>query len=228
MPQLRLGEAERHALACEASRLSVPLGDLALSRLVEFAELLGFWSEKTNLISCRSPRELVARHLLDSLAPAPLLREVTSVADLGSGAGFPGIPLAVANPRLRVLLVEARRRRANFLREVRRSLSLENVEVIEARAEDSRARPGGLRVDAVVSRAVWASDEILEVALPWLGEAGALLWMRSESSGSRVGSSAVSTGALSWERTVRYELPGSVARVIEVFRRSLPGPRSGA
>jgi len=184
---LRLGPADREALFAGAETLGVDLEPADLDRFAEFAGLLDTWRVKTNLISCRDSRELVERHLLDSLALARHLDPRGGIVDLGSGAGFPGVPLAVARAGGPVLLVEARRRRANFLRAVKRQLGLNHVAVLEQRAESLSPDSSVKRqkeIRNVVSRAVWPDGEIFGIAARWVGVGGRLLWMRTEVSGS--------------------------------------------
>jgi 16S rRNA (guanine527-N7)-methyltransferase len=176
---LRLGGAERQQLIAGGAALGVEIDSDAESRFAAYADLLGLWSTRVNLIACPTAAELVDRHFLDSLAVDPLLPADGAVADLGSGAGFPGLPLAIVNPERRIVLVEARRRRASFLREARRTLALENLEVLEQRAEQPPAAYHG-RAAAVVSRAVWADQRIFAIAGTWLLSDGALIWMRTE------------------------------------------------
>lgn len=211
-PSLRLAEADRAQLEVGAAALGVELDPGTVTAFSSFADLLDLWSRQINLISCHGPRELIDRHFLDSLAIEPFIPSLGTLVDLGSGAGFPGIPLALVAPTRRVLLVESRRRRANFLREVRRTLHLKNVEVLEINAENPPSdEVGGTSV--VVSRAVWAETSILEIAAKWLCPEGHLVWMRSDPVARENGSAA-----LEWERTVRYRIGSDRSRVLEVFR----------
>lgn len=210
--RLRLSEADRRRLSEGAAALGVGLDSTALSKLTAYADLLGVWGERVNLISCGSAYELVERHLLDSLAVEPLLPETGTLVDLGSGAGLPGVPLAIAAVSRTTILVEARRRRASFLREVRRSLPLANVEVAEARAEaPSASQRGG--ADAVVVRAVWSRPSDLAVAGDWLRPGGRLFWMRGDGASPLPG-----IERLTWERRTSYQIGGGRPRAIEVFR----------
>ncbi|AEJ60563.1 Ribosomal RNA small subunit methyltransferase G [Spirochaeta thermophila DSM 6578] len=105
--------------------------------LLSYLHLLAEWGSRIDLVADPSPEALVV-HLLDSLAPLPHLRAFLSspLADLGSGAGLPGIPLAIMNPHLEVLLVEAREKRAVFLEHVLLSVDLARCTVLHARLED--------------------------------------------------------------------------------------------
>lgn len=122
--------------------------------LVYLAELVK-WNGAYNLTAVRDPAEMVTRHLLDSLAVLAALDSRFSPAganliDIGAGAGLPGIPLALARPGWRIVLLDSNGKKARFLRHVQRTLGLDNVEVAEARAEDHEPEQ---RADAVISRA---------------------------------------------------------------------------
>jgi 16S rRNA (guanine527-N7)-methyltransferase len=144
-----------------------------------------------NLTSIDDPAEAWRRHVLESLALARFLRTAMTVADLGSGGGLPGVPLAVALPGARFTLIEATGKKARFLEEAAAALGLDNVEVLARRAEEAGREPG-LRAgfDAVVSRAVGRLAELLELALPLLAEGGRLLAIK----GARAGEEAQAAG----------------------------------
>jgi 16S rRNA (guanine527-N7)-methyltransferase len=167
---LALSASDRDALFNGARDLGVELDEAARAALDAFVELLALWSPKVNLISCADGRELVERHLLDALVAAPLLGSGGRLVDLGSGAGFPGVPLAIARPDAAVVLVEPRRRRASFLREVRRNVPLANVSVLEQRAEDA----GSVTADVVTCRAVWPVATVVHFARSWVRPGGTL------------------------------------------------------
>ncbi len=102
--------------------------------MLAYLDLLAKWNRAYNLTAVRDPGEMVSRHLLDSLAALPYLHGET-LADLGSGAGLPGIPLAIARPDIHVTLIESTGKKARFLHEAVRSLPLENVTVEQARVQ---------------------------------------------------------------------------------------------
>jgi len=212
---LRLGEAERGRLTAGAAALGIELDAAASGRLAGFADALDVWNAKTNLISCGSATELVDRHILDALALDPLLPEEGPIADLGSGAGFPGLPLAVVRPDQSILLVESRRRKASFLREVKRLLGLGNVEVLEQRAES--APDPSERVAAVVSRAVWSDASLTVLAPHWLKTGGQLFWMRADHSHP---ADDHGNTELRWERRMAYSIGTGPRRVVDIFVRA--------
>ncbi len=115
--------------------LNLALDDAAIERLLDYVELLERWNAAYNLTAVRDPAEMVTRHLLDSLAIAPHVTGAT-LADLGSGAGLPGIPLAIMAPAREILLVDSNGKKARFLREAVRKLVLANTRVAESRVEN--------------------------------------------------------------------------------------------
>jgi 16S rRNA (guanine527-N7)-methyltransferase len=149
-------------------------GELA-SPLLAYLDLLARWNRAYNLTAVRDPREMVPRHLLDSLAMEPFLDGIASLADLGTGPGLPGIPLAIARPALRVTLVEANGKKARFLREAVRTLGLANAEVVQSRIE-ALERPGAF--DAITARALATLPQILEFGGHLLAPGGKLLAMK--------------------------------------------------
>jgi 16S rRNA (guanine527-N7)-methyltransferase len=136
-----------------AMRLELP--DDAQEKLLAYLELLAKWNRTYNLTAVRDPAEMVSRHLLDSLAVLPFLQG-QSLADLGSGAGLPGIPLAIARPHMEVTLVESNGKKARFLREAIRSLPLVNVTAMQARVQDTAGA-----FDTITARAFASLPDML-------------------------------------------------------------------
>ncbi len=116
----------------EALELDLP--PAAVPQLLDYLALLVKWNAHFNLTAVRDPQEMISRHLLDCLAVLPHLHG-TSLADLGTGAGLPGIPLALARPELDVMLVDSNGKKVRFLRAVVRELGLKQVEPVHARIE---------------------------------------------------------------------------------------------
>ncbi len=150
--------------------------DVALAEpLLAYLALLARWNATYNLTAIREPREMLVKHLLDSLAMHAHLDGIASLADLGTGPGLPGIPLAIARPQLRVTLVESNGKKARFLREAARQLKLGNIEVAESRIE-AFAAPG--RFDAITARALATLPLILALGGHLLAPGGRLLAMK--------------------------------------------------
>jgi 16S rRNA (guanine527-N7)-methyltransferase len=210
---LRLSETDRQHLIAGAAALGIVLDREAIAQFARFADFLDVWAPKMNLLSCGSGRELVERHFLDSLAAAPVIPDSGLMVDLGTGAGFPGIPLALLRPQQPWLLVECRRRRTTFLREVRRALDLRQVEILEQRAEAPPEARTGKGV-GVVTRAVWADTRFCEIAARWVLPDGSLFWMRSEP-----WPAGAATPGFRRDGRMQYRIGEQRLRTIEVLRR---------
>ena len=143
--------------------------------LLAYLALLDRWNRAYNLTAIRDPRDMVAKHLLDSLAMQPFVRDVRMLADLGAGAGLPGIPLAIACPQLQVTLVESNGKKARFLREAVRTLGLTGVRVAESRIE-AVAEAGAY--DAITARALATLPLLLALGGHLLKPGGRLLAMK--------------------------------------------------
>ena len=141
--------------------------------LRSYASLLYGWSGRMNLISPKDRYQLATKHFLPALAMAPVVESLPheKVLDFGSGGGLPGIPLKIMLPETDFILLESRRRRANFLREVVRKLGLKGVEVVNERLGDWN--PKG--VDLIVSRAVGKPEEVFSQVSPYLHRHGGVL-----------------------------------------------------
>jgi len=139
-------------------------------KLAAFIELLLHWNRVHNLTGIRDREALLDRHLVESLALEPLIHG-EAVADIGSGGGLPGIPLAIVLPDIRFTLIESRRKRASFLRHAAATLALANVEVAHSRAEDLESR----QFATVLARAVAPPRELLDIATPLVEPGGRLV-----------------------------------------------------
>lgn len=147
--------------------------------LLAYLALLERWNRTYNLTAIRDPHEMVGKHLLDSLAMLPALEHCGvadgALADLGTGAGLPGIPLAIARPGLQVTLVESNGKKARFLREALRTLQLGNARVAESRIE---ALEEPATYDAITARALATLPLIIELGGHLLKPEGKLLAMK--------------------------------------------------
>ena len=150
--------------------------DAALAApLLAYLALLQRWNATYNLTAIREPQAMVTLHLLDSLAMHSHLDGIATLADLGTGPGLPGIPLAIARPSLQVTLVESNGKKARFLREAVRQLKLGNARVAESRAE-ALDEPGAF--DAITARALATLPDIVAVGGHLPGPGGRLLAMK--------------------------------------------------
>jgi 16S rRNA (guanine527-N7)-methyltransferase len=146
----------------------------AARRFATLLTELDKWNRKVNLTAIRDPEEMITGHLLDSLVVRPLLKGET-VLDVGTGAGFPGLPLAIAEPQREFTLVDSNNKKIQFVLHVAGLLGLDNVTAVKARTEDYA--PGD-RFDTVIARAVAALPRLLEIAGHHVGEDGVFVALK--------------------------------------------------
>ena len=162
------------ALDSGLEALNLPLPVQTRKKLLEYLALVEKWNRVYNLTAVREPEKMLSHHVLDSLAVAPHLAGKT-VLDVGSGAGLPGIPLAIARPELAVTLLEVNHKKATFLKQAAIELALENVEVVAARAESWSAPHA---YDVVISRAFSDLAEFVTLAGAHCAHTGMLAAMK--------------------------------------------------
>lgn len=158
-----------------AASIGVELSDLQVDQFVKYYKILIEWNSFMNLTGITEYEEVVLKHFVDSLALCKSMNvtKISSLIDIGTGAGFPGIPLKIAYPHLKVTLLDSLKKRIKFLNEVVMQLGLEEVETIHGRAEDF-AKPSMKResYDVCVSRAVANLASLSEYCLPYVKVGG--------------------------------------------------------
>lgn len=148
--------------------------------LERYIEILLVWRRRVALVSQTKAADIVTKHVEDSLALVSMIQPGARVADLGTGAGFPGMVVALARDDVRVHLVESQRRKASFLLEAAREAGAANVTVVEDRAEALARRPDWRgSFDLVVSRAVWPANDFFALALPLVRPGGLAVAMKT-------------------------------------------------
>jgi 16S rRNA (guanine527-N7)-methyltransferase len=193
-----------------------------LERISTYIDLLLRWNARINLTAIRQPEEIVTRHFGESLFAArhlfpktstrPQQNSAQSVIDLGSGAGFPGIPIKIWAPDIILTLIESNQKKATFLREVARKLTLTNVNVFSGRAEDS-ALPG---TKVVTIRAVERFESILPIAANLVAPKGSLALLIST---AQLATAQHLTPSFAW--TSPEPIPLSSDRILAIGIRSL-------
>lgn len=160
-----------------AARMGLELDDTAAQRFARYYDLLVEGNQKMNLTAVLEPEEAVDRHFLDSIAPAVLglLPEGVKMVDVGTGAGFPGLPLLIARPDIQLTLVDSLNKRLEFLRDVLEELDLE-AEIVHMRAEDFSRQPQYReQFDLAAARAVASVSPLMEYLLPCVKRGGAAI-----------------------------------------------------
>ncbi|SHI67647.1 16S rRNA m(7)G-527 methyltransferase [Desulfatibacillum alkenivorans DSM 16219] len=180
MTLIKPGDSQwRDLLSKGAKALGQAPDENALEKCAAFARLLAQANNRVNLTSIRDPQDMAVKHFADSLAPIPYLPEGAKVADIGSGAGFPGLVLAIFRPDLQVVSIETIRKKANFQRHAALELGLSNVKIYNIRAENWKTEgEKGLLFDAVVCRALSDLSAILSWACPMLAPKGRIIAMK--------------------------------------------------
>lgn len=162
----------------EKLQLSTGLEKLGLTAsvqdLLDYLHLLKKWNHTYNLTSIRDISAMITKHLLDSLAISPWLKG-PHLLDVGAGAGFPGIPIALAHPQLQVTLLDSNGKKVRFMKEAKRVLDLKNVEIVESRAEDYAPTQ---RFDTVMCRALTELHQLLNWTKELIAPQGQWLAMK--------------------------------------------------
>lgn len=161
-----------------AQALDLELSPHTLAQFQFYLTQLKLWNARVNLTGLKTDRDLVIKHCLDSLAVLPFLGEPHSLADLGSGPGFPGLALKLVRPELKLTLVEAREKKAAFLEYLVSCLRLSDVIVARTHLTVVEARDWGPRFEAVVSRAAFKLRQLFELAAPLLVAGGPALALK--------------------------------------------------
>ncbi|MGH7964887.1 MAG: 16S rRNA (guanine(527)-N(7))-methyltransferase RsmG [Candidatus Binatia bacterium] len=174
-----LDQSQTGLLVAGARHFGLELSQNDLSRFSVYVEELQRWSGITNLVSQADTDTIIRKHILDSLAIARLIPAEGRVLDLGSGAGFPGLVLAIVKSSREIVLIETRRKRVSFLKEIARKMKIANLKVYEGRAEVLAAEES-LRSSfaIVVTRATWSIKDFLQLANPFIKNEGVALTMK--------------------------------------------------
>jgi 16S rRNA (guanine527-N7)-methyltransferase len=175
------------------------------------------WNQKINLTAIRSEKGIVLKHFLDSLSAFPYLSKTAFLLDIGSGAGFPGIPLKIVRPSLEITLIDSVRKKTDFQRHIIRMLGLKGMDAIHGRIQDKEILQSITgRFDAVISRAFSDLQTLLLLAFPFLKKGGILLAMKGELDEGEI-------GLLSKREEARYRLHGTASFFLpkSSFKRSI-------
>ncbi len=163
------------ALASGLNELSVDLNAAQQHKLLEYVALITKWNKVFNLTAVRDPKAMITQHLLDSLTIMQHLKDVVRLIDIGTGAGLPGIPLAIAHPEWQITLLDSNHKKTTFLRQACLELGLTNADVVCGRVEHYQPSLG---YDAVTSRAFSDLGEFARLTAHLLAKNGKLYAMK--------------------------------------------------
>ena len=199
---------------------------------LQYADLLGEWNQKINLTAITEFEEVVQKHFLDSVYPFALLKANKDITllDMGSGAGFPGIPLKILFPKLQISLLDSLNKRIRFLNEVIRQLHLTKIQAIHGRAEDfAKQMDYREQFDLVTARAVAPMRVLAEYCLPFVRLGGHFWAYKSENVVEEVklAEKAISVLGAEGPESLYYTLPGSEAgRSLLQYQKTALSPAS--
>jgi 16S rRNA (guanine527-N7)-methyltransferase len=177
------GDVLKARLVAGAQEQSIALDAVQAAALMRLLTELREWNTRVNLTAIREPADMVDKHLLDSLSIQPYLHG-RRIADIGTGAGFPGLPLAVVNPRRQFTLIEATGKKVQFVRHAIEALGIENVEIVQARSETWRPRAP---FDCVIARALGKVADFIRVAGHLCARDGRMLAMKGRHPTGEIG-----------------------------------------
>lgn len=163
----------------KAKKVNIEIDDKKEEQFYNYMKLLLEWNEKINLTAITEQNDIILKHFIDSITINKYIEQSNSIIDIGTGAGFPGIPLKIMNQNKKITLVDSLNKRINFLNEVCKEISLENIQCIHARAEelasDLEYREN---YETVVSRAVARLNVLIEYMLPFVKKGGLCICMK--------------------------------------------------
>jgi len=211
-------EAENKDLLVEGAKtFGIDLDEKAIQAFETYLKELLKWNQKINLTAIRSEKGILLKHFLDSLSVHPYLPKHSSILDIGSGAGFPGIPLRIVQPTLEITLIDSTRKKVDFQRHIIRMLGLKKTEAIHGRVED-RGILQSLRgrFDITLSRAFSNLRTFLFLSYPFLKQKGTVIAMKGEIDPNEI---RLLTGA----EGIQYRLQKTIPLILpfSAFKRTI-------
>ena len=161
--------------ACEKNKIM--LLEEQIEKFYKYMNLLIEWNQKINLTAIVEPKEIIQKHFIDSMSVLDYIQDKKNIIDVGTGAGFPGIPIKIANPNINVTLLDSLQKRVNFLSEVVSQLELDKIKAVHSRAEDY-AKENRESYDVAISRAVANMSTLVEYLLPYVKQDGIVICMK--------------------------------------------------
>lgn len=212
----------------QSEKLGVELDNKQKEKFYNYMKLLLRWNENINLTAITEPKEVLQKHFIDSLTIMPYIQKDDKVIDVGTGAGFPGIPLKIAKENIEVTLLDALNKRLNFLNEVINKLELSNIETLHLRAEEAgKNKDLREKFDISVSRAVAPLTVLVEYLLPLVKVNGKCICMKGSNIEEEIKNSKKAIEILGGkiETIEEFTLPDSeIKRNIIIIRKVITTP----
>jgi 16S rRNA (guanine527-N7)-methyltransferase len=207
-----------------ARQLQVAMDHDQAVRFGRYAQTLLQWNQKINLTAITDPVEIAVKHFLDSVAPLAVIPRNGTLLDIGTGGGFPGVPLKILRPQQPMVLIDGVRKKINFVKQVVRELHLERIEAIQSRAQElMRHHPDSGPFDIIVSRALADAQTMIQLAAPLLTPEGRLLLYKGSSESEPLSQVNTSGGPRFDLSHWSYRLPvAGHRRSVLIFTRRRP------
>lgn len=212
----------------KASVLGVRFSVEQMEQFYKYMNLLIEWNEKMNLTAIIEPSEIILKHFIDSITILKDIKDGSTVVDVGTGAGFPGIPLSIMNPTLKITLVDSLNKRLIFLENVVKELELQNVELVHARAEEfGQNKKYRESFDVATSRAVANLSTLSEYLIPLVKINGKCICMKASEAGQEIEEAKKAINVLGGviEKIEEFDLPNSdIGRTIIIINKEKGTP----
>ncbi len=161
------------------NKINVELSKEQINKFFEYMNLLMEWNKVVNLTAITDPKDIILKHFIDSLTVLDSIDKDAQIIDVGTGAGFPGIPIKIAYPNTKVVLLDSLNKRINFLNEVIKKLELDNINTVHGRAEDlGREKEHREKYDIAIARAVAPLNVLTEYLIPFVKIEGKCICMK--------------------------------------------------
>lgn len=206
-----------------ANKINVELNDNEVEKFYNYMKLLIEWNEKMNLTAIIEPNDVILKHFIDCLAVQKYVKDFSNIIDVGTGAGFPGIPLSIVNSNCKVTLMDSLNKRIKFLDEVSSKINSKNIDTIHARAEElAKNKAFRENFECATSRAVASLNVLLEYMLPFVKVNGYCICMKGSNIEEEILNSKKALEVLGGviEEVVTFNLPDSdIGRSIVVIKK---------
>lgn len=195
-----------------------------IEQFYKYMNLLIEWNEKMNLTAITEPKEIILKHFIDSLTILKYIDDNSKLVDVGTGAGFPGVPLSIMNPTLKITLVDSLNKRLIFLQEVVKELNLKNIEIVHARAEEfGQNKNYREKFDIATSRAVANLVTLSEYLVPLVKIGGKIISMKASNAKEEINDAQKAIEVLGGkiEKIEEFDLPESdIGRTIIIIDKN--------
>lgn len=212
----------------KANFLKIHFSVEQLEQFFAYMKMLIEWNEKMNLTAIIEPEEIILKHFIDSITILKEIKDNSKLVDVGTGAGFPGIPLSIMNPTLKITLVDSLNKRLIFLQEVANELNLKNIEIVHARAEEfGQNKKYRESFDISTSRAVANLSTLSEYLIPLVKVNGKIISMKASEAQEEINEAKKAIEVLGGkiEKIDEFNLPQSnIGRTVIIIKKEKQTP----